>query len=115
MSPTISLEVAAGIARAHQEIAAAEGLLETLRKAKSDCRLPDFRDAYSRSRGLQLGIPQESAGSYRCYDLSPQLAIYVIEAHIGRKRTELGELSLAARMELDGEAVGPAAQTGGIP
>lgn len=98
----ISIDTAWAIAKAHQEIKAATALLKTLTEAKDRREIPHFRDAFGRLRGLTLGVPS-GENATTCYDVSAELAVYVIEAHIARKHTDLAEASVRARMELDGE------------
>ena len=107
MTPVIQFDTACRIARAHQEIEAAHELLKVLHQAKDRREVPNFRDAFGRQRGLTLGIPQGESG-HRMYDVSPELAVYVIEAHIAKKQAELVEASTIARMQLDGVAPAPA-------
>ena len=95
----ISLATAIEIVKAHQEIAAAEKLLDTLREAKRSRAVADFRDDFGRVRNLQLGVPSSESGR-RLYDVSPELAVYVVESHIAAKRKALIDYSLAARLEL---------------
>ena len=97
---TITRDTAAKIAYAHSEINEARELLTLLSEAKRDRKEPDFRDAFGRQRGLQLGIP--SGSGHRLLDVSPDLAVYVIEAHIGKMQQRIAELCAIARMELDG-------------
>ena len=97
----ISMKVASAIAFAHQEITKGEALLKELRDGKKWGRPVDFRDAFGSRRELQLGIPSGD-NAHRLYGVSPDLADYVIEAHVAKKRAELAELCVKARMELDG-------------
>ena len=97
---TITRDTAAKIAYAHSEITEARERLTLLSEAKRDRKEPDFRDAFGRQRGLQLGIP--SGSGHRLLDVSPDLAVYVIEAHIGKMQQRIAELCAIARMELDG-------------
>jgi len=99
----ISEETAMGIAFAHRDIRAAKDLLEKVSDAKRWNKELDIRDAFGRQRGLQLGIPQGDNG-HRLFEVSPDLAKYVIEAHVGKMLARLAELSAIARMELDGVA-----------
>lgn len=101
MNNLITHDTAASIAFAHAEIRAAQELLAKLIEANITRDEPDFRDAFGRKRGLQLGVPSGSNG-HRLLDVSPELARYVIDAHIARMEARIGELCAIARMELDG-------------
>ena len=104
---TISPNTAVAIAYAHQEIARGEKLLTDVKQCLEERtkRWPDaeldLRDVFGRRHNsLQLGIPQGSNGHQIC-DLSYELAVPIIEAHIAAKRSELKALSLKARNEVD--------------
>jgi len=109
----LSAETAVAIAVAHQEIARGEKLLADVQKAVNERneRTPfgvtaesDLRDVFGRRRNsLQLGVPSGSSGHQIC-EMSYDLAVPVIEAHIANKRSELRALSMKARAELqDGD------------
>ena len=95
----ISKNTAACIAFAYSEIEAAEKLLEILDKSRSEHREPDFRDAFGRVRGLQLGVPSGESG-HRLLDVAPVLGAAIIQAHIAQKKAEITALCEKARMEL---------------
>lgn len=98
----ITRETATKIAHAHAEITAARELLVILDKNNEHRGFPDLRDAFgSRQHGLQLGVPSGTIG-HRLYEVTPELARYVIEAHVGKMQGRLVELCTMARMELDG-------------
>lgn len=109
MSAILSAQTAVAIAVAHQEIARGENLLADVKKAiaERDGKTPfgvtaesDLRDVFGRrANSLQLGVPSGSNGHKIC-DMSYDLAIPVIEAHIANKRAELCALSMKARAEL---------------
>jgi hypothetical protein len=102
MTLPITHETAASIAYAHAEIVAARKLIAELDKAKAGRVEPDFRDAFGRrARGLQLGVPSGENGM-RLFDVSPDLAHYVIDAHIGKMEARIAEFCAVARMEMDG-------------
>lgn len=97
----IKHETAARIAFAYSEITAAETLLKELRDANARREQPDFRDAFGRRQGLQLGVPSGNS-SHRIMDVSPRLAEIIIQAHIDDKRAEIAALSEVAHGELSG-------------
>lgn len=103
MIGTITKETAWAIAAAHREIEAAKTLLDKMAEAKKWNETLDLRDAFGRQRGLQLGVPTSDNG-HRLFDVSPDLAKYVIETHVAKMHARLGELAAIARMELDGVA-----------
>lgn len=97
----ISRETAYRIARAWDEIAAAEKLLEEIIKALSRREEPDIRDGFGRRQGgLQLGVPH-GENAHRLFDVQWSLARPVIEAHIGQQRAALRALNEQARTELE--------------
>lgn len=106
---TISKDTAVGIAVAYQEIARGENLLTEVRKALDERagRMTandvdsDLRDVFGRRQNsLQLGVPRGNNGHTIC-DLSYDLAVPIIEAHISNQRAKLAALSALARSELD--------------
>lgn len=109
MNP-ITQETSAAIAMAHREVVAGEKLLAELRNSKQWRDEPDFRDAFGhRQRELQLGIPSGNDG-HRLFGVSWTLAVPVIEAHLARKRAEIMDLSMKARIEMDAVPPLPVAQ-----
>lgn len=97
----ISQKTSTDIALAHREIRTARDLLAEAADAAKWNRELDLRDAFGRQRGLELGVPSGRDG-HRMFGLSPDLAKYVIEAHVGKMEARLTELCAIARMELDG-------------
>lgn len=104
----ISAETAVAIAVAHQEIARGQKLLEDVKKSLAERKgrgfgvdaESDLRDVFGRrANSLQLGVPSGNNGHMIC-DMSYDLAVPVIEAHIANKRSELAALSLKAKSEL---------------
>lgn len=104
----LSAETAVAIAVAHQEIARGEKLLGDVCKSLKErngrgfgvSAESDLRDVFGRRQNsLQLGIPSGSNGHQIC-DMSYDLAVPVIEAHINNKRAQLAALSLKAKAEL---------------
>ena len=95
----ITKDTAARIAFAYSEIDAAKALLDGLDKAQKDHSVPDFRDAFGRIRGLQLGVPHGSG--HRLLDVGPALGAAIIRAHIEEKRSEIAALCVIARTELE--------------
>ena len=98
---TISMLAAERIWRAHREIEAGEKLLAEIKTALTQGRDATPLDPHGRRRGFSLGVPMGNNGE-RLLEVSPRLASYVIEAHIAEKRRELVEVSIAARLELEG-------------
>ncbi len=95
----ITKDTAARIAHAYCEIEAGENLLKMLEEANLRRETPDFRDAFGRLRGLQLGIPT-GPGGHRLVDVAPKLGEAVVRAHIEQKRAEISALCDLARAEL---------------
>ena len=112
----VSAETAIAIALAHQEIKRGENLLADVRKSieerdarpfYADAKGDLIRDAFGRRRNsLELGVPS-GENSHRLCDLSYDLAVPIIEAHIMNKRSEVKALSIKARTEIDQNASTP--------
>lgn len=105
----ISAATAVEIAVAHQEIARGEKLLADVRKSLEErngrgfgvSAESDLRDVFGRrANSLQLGVPSGNTGHSIC-EVSYDLAVPVIEAHINNKRAQLQALSLKAKAELE--------------
>jgi hypothetical protein len=84
----------------HREIEIGAKLLAEMRETIEIEELAATPLDRDRRRHLQLGVP--SGTGHRLFDVAPDLAITVIEAHIAGKRSELAAASALARMELDG-------------
>jgi hypothetical protein len=95
----ISEETARQIACAYAEIRSAEEILSVVKKAISNQEAPDFRDAFGRQRGLQLGVPSGQNG-HRLYDVSYNLGAIIVEAHLNEKRSALVALTAKAQTEI---------------
>ena len=96
---------------AHREIETATKLLEELRtrfKASDD---PTPLDAFGRHRNFQLGVPSSDNG-HRLFDVSPRLAVAIIEAHLAEKKRDLIEASVIATLEASGETCQAGVHTG---
>ena len=90
--------------KCQREIKVGEGLLEEMKRISENLRHDEkaerLRDAFGRERDLELGIPSGESG-YRLLNVSPQLAISVINSHIANKKAELIEANEQARIELN--------------
>jgi len=105
---TISMEAAQRLWLAHREIEVGRKLLVDIEETLKDIRHPTPLDPHHRGRrGYSLGIPMGDSGE-RILGVSPRLAKAVIEAHIAEKQRDLAEACIAARIELEGGASGPA-------
>lgn len=106
----ISVTTAARIWKCYREILTAEKLLDDMDKEKSDNEpdphAPRLKDAFGRERDLQLGVPSGD-DCHRLFDVSPELALSVIRAHIAEKQAELVRLNEMARIEVATPAQGP--------
>jgi hypothetical protein len=104
----ITQDTCAAIYAAHREIIAGEKLLADMKAERGRIGFdvekyePLLRDAFGRTRQLQLGIPSGENG-HRLFDVSPLLAESVIRAHIENKRAELIEANERARIELSAD------------
>lgn len=88
---------------AQREIRVGEQLLEEMKRIaenmRQDRNAERITDAFGRERDLQLGIPCGES-SHRLLNVSPTLAISIINAHIANKRAELVEANERAAIEL---------------
>ena len=100
---TVSKEAAERVWMCHREIAAGEKLLydmaEQMMQDEPAKYQQTLKDAFGRRRCLQLGIPSGD-DCHRLVDVSPELALTIVRAHIARKQSELVEASEACRVEL---------------
>jgi hypothetical protein len=101
MAHTITIETAAAIWKAHREIDTATKMLGELRDKKKWGDDPNPLDAFGRRKPYTLGIPHGDNG-HQLVDLSPELALHIIEAHISHKQTALVEACARAALELSG-------------
>jgi len=99
----ITRQTALALARAYAEIEAAETLLKALLEPAREHRASDIRDAFGRTRGLQLGVPNGDIG-YRLYDVPAPLAEIVVKAALDAKRAEIAALSEKARVEIEAQS-----------
>ncbi len=101
--PLIKEETLVEMWHCFREIRAGEKLLADMEKLEKE--RPDdpnektLKDAFGRTRHLQLGIPS-GENIHRLYDVLPRLAKSVIIAHIADKKTKLIECNERARIEL---------------
>jgi hypothetical protein len=103
----ITMETAASIWKAHREIETARKMLAELRDKKKWGDDPNPLDVFGRRRPYTLGIPSGDNG-HQLVDLSPELALHIIEAHITRKMAELTDACTRASLELSGDLPAPA-------
>ena len=101
----ITKETCVKIYTAHNEIEKANELLKTLsEKVKSDTGKNydiKFDHWIGNKEGLKLGVPYGDSG-HSLYNISPKLAINVIEEHITSNQKRLEELMVIAKIELAG-------------
>jgi hypothetical protein len=102
MTSVISIETAANVWRAHREIETGKKMLAELREKIKNRVDPNPIDAFGRRQLYKLGVPHGESG-HELLDVSPELALHIIEAHISRKQTELVEHCVRATLELSGE------------
>jgi hypothetical protein len=100
MANVLSMEAASRIWTAHREIEVGRKLLADIKEALKEGRDPNPVDHWGRRRHFSLGVPSGET-SERIVQLSPKLAMAIIEAHIADKEKELKEASIAARIELE--------------
>lgn len=102
----IKKETALAIALAYQEIERGEKLLMDVtkcieqRKERWPDANEDLRNVFGhRARSLTLGIPS-GENAHRLCDVSYELALPVINAHIANKRSTLSALCIQAASEM---------------
>ncbi len=100
----LSQKTAAALYNCHQQIVNAEQLLQQTKESilKDEDRFSEYKgliDAFgSQKRRLELGIPSGSSGS-RLVNVDPDLAVIIIEAQIGKYKSQLGALNQIAALE----------------
>lgn len=102
MTNVISAETAANVWRAHREIATGTKMLAELREKIANHVDPNPIDVFGRRQLYKLGVPHGENG-HELLDVSPELALHIIEAHISRKQTELVEHCVRASLEMMGD------------
>jgi hypothetical protein len=95
----ISKETAHRIWMAHREIEVATTLLSDIKAALSAGEDPTPIDAFGRRRNYQLGVPSGD-NSHRLFEISPSLAVLVIEAHVADKKRDLESACAIAKLNL---------------
>lgn len=85
---------------AYDEIAKGEKLLADMESQLKSGENPNPRDLFGRRKNLTLGIPTATE-STRLLDVSPELAMVIIRAHIAEKRSKLDALNAQARIETE--------------
>lgn len=64
----------------------------------------DYRDAFGQRANIQLQVPQTSASSgsltSRLFDIKPEMALAVVQAHIAECRCRLDILTEKAKAEM---------------
>jgi hypothetical protein len=98
----ISKEIALKIYSAHNEIEKSKKLITDMKEViDRTSESPKLKNAFGEPRGLQLGVPSGDNG-HRLFDVSPSMAIKVIEQNIKDKEAELTELMALADIQLKG-------------
>lgn len=103
----VTQETAVRIFNCYREIEAATKLLKDTQQAQQDNikeglsrDAPVIKDAFGRERNLELGVPSGS-DSRRLFQVSPDLAIAIMQSHLAKMQAQLIELNELARIELD--------------
>lgn len=94
----ISKETCRKIYNCYVEIENAEKLFEDMQQALKEHGDLDLADAFGRRQPLQLGVPS-GASSHRLYNVPPDLAIKVIEAHVKEQKELLIQYNAHAIIE----------------
>ena len=103
----LTKEICEKIWHCHREIEAATNLMGDVKEAikENKDRLADhehdekLRDVFGRRRDLELGVPS-GENAKRLFNVSYDLAVPVIKAHIANKTAQLAELNERAKLEL---------------
>lgn len=101
----ITKETCVKIYNCHQEIENSKKLIEDmaqLLKDDEEKQNPTLYNAFGERKGLELGVPS-GKGSHRIFNVSPLLAVKVIEDHISAQSKRLEELEAIAKIELYGK------------
>lgn len=98
----ISKQTAAKIYNCHFEIEKAEKLIADMLEVLQQTGEMKLKNAFGDAKGLQLGVPSGN-DSHRLFNVPPDLAVSIIEAHIKEQKRILSELSAVAKIELYGE------------
>jgi len=102
----LSKDTAVQIAYAHREIETAENLLAEMKDSATKVKNLDYRDSFGQRANIQLQVPMSGSGGslmHRLFDIRPELAVAVIEAHVADCRARLQILSEKAKSELGSE------------
>jgi hypothetical protein len=102
----ISQQTAGELWNCYREIEVAKKLLADLEQSadefRDDVRRETVKDAFGRHKRLTLGVPSGD-NSQRLLDVSPRLAVAVINSHIAEKHRQLAELQEVATLEISGQ------------
>jgi len=105
VSAIISYDLAVQIAYAHREVQTGEKLIADMREGILAAKNIDYRDTFGQRANIQLQVPHSSSTSgsltSRLFDIKPELALAVIEAHVAECRGRLSVLSQQAKAELE--------------
>lgn len=105
----ISKETCQKIWHCHREIEAGNQLIEVVNqviKKSNDCKVANalarsVENTWGGGRGVEMQVPSNESGSSKSiYNVSPELALAVIKAHIANKTAELAELNEVSKIEL---------------
>jgi hypothetical protein len=107
VSAIISYDLAVQIAYAHREVQTGEKLIADMREGILAAKSIDYRDTFGQRANIQLKVPHSSSTSgsltAQLFDIKPELALAVIEAHVAECRGRLSVLSQRAKAELESE------------
>ena len=104
----VTQDTAARIYTAYREIEAGKKLLRDMAEAAKEERddhrkikkVGHLKDHWGRRRDLQLHVPS-GEDAHSLFNIKPELAVSVINAHIAHCEAELIEANEQARLELD--------------
>jgi len=105
----ISKETCQKIWHCHREIEVSnqsiEGINEFIQKNNDYKTANEFarsvENTWGGGRGVEMQVPSNESGSSKSiYNVSPELALAVIKAHIANKTAELAELNEISKIEL---------------
>lgn len=104
----ITKETARRIYNCYQQIETIDKLkaemleeVEKVRKREQENSDPIPENSFGRfGKGMQLGIPDGMSSSMRIYNISPEIALQVMDGQSEKLKRDLRELETIARLEL---------------
>lgn len=104
----ITKETARKIYNCYQQLESIKGTkqemleeVQKIQKREENCSEPIPESPFGKfGKGMQLGVPNGVCGSMRIFDISPELALSVMNEQSEKLNKELRELETIAKLEL---------------